>query len=141
MTNHILFRVCHISDFNRKNKLKEGYMFYPVVQENYSYSLHREGDMNKILDVESVLINSKFIKMLDVNWKDCNGVRIYEDDILKVEELNLNGEIEEWNGIVNLELPFLRVGNIPVVYLMLFGDVKVEVLGNVHENPELLRTI
>ena len=68
--------------------------------------------------------------------KDKNGTEIYEGDVIKVERDGIIYRVEWIHGGFGLEprynSPFYpRLGNVEL-------REKIEVIGNIHENPELL---
>ena len=87
-------------------------------------------------------LKPKFIKLLDnpeypymmfTGLKDRLGVEIYEGDIVRDCEV-------KWNGVVKWEqygLGSWRIKN-DVTEDMMFDAHCLEVIGNIHENPELL---
>lgn len=72
----------------------------------------------------------------DTGLKDRNGTEIYEGDVIKVERDGIIYRVEWIHGGFGLEprynSPFYpRLGNVEL-------REKIEVIGNIHENPELL---
>ena len=70
-------------------------------------------------------------------FKDKTGVEIYEDDIVtKHPEYYRNGEIiyDEWNA----SLRFKADEDEDNLELTKYDCAKMEVIGNIHSNPELL---
>ena len=68
--------------------------------------------------------------------KDKNGKKIFEGDIVKGKDnyernLAVSGYVDHENG------SFVIVGELMIHYRWL--DYELEVIGNIHDNPELLR--
>ena len=72
--------------------------------------------------------------------KDKNGKECYEGDIIRYKYYNL-GEI--LTGIAKVEWDngayFLTEINIKRNYPMYLADLSFEIIGNIHQNPELLK--
>jgi uncharacterized phage protein (TIGR01671 family) len=68
---------------------------------------------------------------------DKNGKKIFEGDIVQAERIgnsdNWTGYVVFWNGCFALK--GLKDGNVPAIDL--FKNYKV--IGNIHDNPELLK--
>ena len=80
--------------------------------------------------------NERYIIEQSTGLKDKNGTEIYEGDVIKVERDGIIYRVEWIHGGFGLEprynSPFCpRLGNVEV-------REKIEVIGNIHENPELL---
>ena len=93
------------------------------------------------------------IIMQYVGLKDRNGKEIYEGDIVRVKCIWEKGKIEEYIGVIVFEdfafgVKLKKVVKLPKgyyceeidgqPYYLLHWD-EIEVIGNVYENPELLR--
>ena len=63
--------------------------------------------------------------------KDKNGKEIYEGNIVKCR---LIGEKDYWKGTINFNQGYFRVNLLP---LAMIEDI--EIIGNIHQNPELIR--
>ena len=80
--------------------------------------------------------NERYIIEQSTGLKDKNGTEIYEGDVIKVERDGIIDRVEWIHGGFGLEprynSPFYpRLGNVEL-------REKIEVIGNIHENPELL---
>ena len=63
--------------------------------------------------------------------KDKNGDEIYEGDIVNVRAGEYCQGVWEWDGIVAIE-------DIRLVYQDIENADTIEVIGNIHDNPELM---
>lgn len=103
-------------------------------------SLHWQGD--KLVSArlegenEPIPIEGRLVIEQGAGLKDKNGTEIYEGDVIKVERDGIIYRVEWIHGGFGLEprynSPFYpRLGNVEL-------REKIEVIGNIHENPELL---
>ncbi len=93
--------------------------------------IHLKGDITK--DLEDT--NSCLVLMQFTGLKDKNGKEIYEGDIVKDQfgikyEVVFNkccfyGKADPWNGEEDIDLAH--------------KETEIEVIGNIHENPELIK--
>lgn len=61
---------------------------------------------------------------------DCNGKEIYEGDIVRYTEAN--------DEISTSKVRFVDAAFSPLTEIMWMGDAECEVIGNIHDNPELI---
>ena len=82
---------------------------------------------------------SDFILMQSTGLKDKNGKEIYEGDIVRFSLTDGFNYVANEDGVVTYKLGAFYVVNGLTEYLI--SDIntnKVEVIGNIYENPELL---
>ena len=74
--------------------------------------------------------------MQSTGLKDKNGVEIFEGDILtsNVQPCKMVNPIKDGYGVVRFENGMFKLGSISLVTFI----SKMEVIGNIYENPELL---
>lgn len=79
--------------------------------------------------IDSVLMHS-------TGLKDKNGVEIFEGDVLtrNVQPCKMVNPIKDGYGVVRFENGMFKLGSISLVTFI----SKMEVIGNIYENPELL---
>ena len=74
--------------------------------------------------------------------KDKNGKEIYEGDIVSAEHETLdfrhkeNRKTKKYNGIIHWNHSYWAIGEYK---LFIMEDDSTEIIGNIHENPELLK--
>ena len=74
--------------------------------------------------------------MQSTGLKDKNGVEIFEGDVVKsnVQPCKMVNPIKDGYGVVRFENGMFKLGSISLVTFI----SKMEVIGNIYENPELL---
>lgn len=74
--------------------------------------------------------------MQSTGLKDKNGVEIFEGDVLtsNVQPCKMVNPIKDGYGVVRFENGMFKLGSISLVTFI----SKMEVIGNIYENPELL---
>ena len=73
---------------------------------------------------------------------DCNGKEIFEGDILKWEKDGLMYVVKFWYGMFYASVKECNediLGGFPLHALTEYEDRKCEIVGNIHDNPELLK--
>ena len=73
---------------------------------------------------------------------DKNGAEIYEGDILKWEKDGLMYVVKFWYGMFYASVKECNediLGGFPLHALTEYEDRKCEIVGNIHDNPELLK--
>ena len=73
---------------------------------------------------------------------DCNGNKIYEGDIVEWEKDGLMYVVKFWSGMFYASVKECNediFGGFPLHALTKHGDWKCEIIGNIYDNPELLK--
>lgn len=118
---------------------KNGIMFYPTSVIFNEYGLvniirnggHNTGDQS--------LYGADFLLMESMDLKDKNGKEIHEGDIIN-QEFNDNSiriAIVEENKSCKLFGFDIKFKNIPNNISWDYKSEKLEIIGNIHDNPEL----
>ncbi len=81
--------------------------------------------------------HSRFILMQYTNFKDKNGVEIYEGDVVKDEISRLEVVWHTKTGTWGFHKKHKETADF-FSLAMLEPEIKLEIIGNVHENKELL---
>lgn len=88
------------------------------------------------IDAEEWATGPALILMQSTGLKDKNGVEIFEGDVLtsNVQPCKMVNPIKDGYGVVCFENGMFKLGAISLVTFI----IKMEVIGNIYENPELL---
>ena len=73
---------------------------------------------------------------------DCNGNKIYEGDIVEWEKDGLMYVVKFWDGMFYASVEECNediLGGFPLHRLTEYEDGKCEIVGNIHDNTELLK--
>ena len=73
---------------------------------------------------------------------DCNGNEIYEGDILKWDKDGLMYVVRFWSGMFFASVQECNegiLGGFPLHVLTEHGDGECKIVGNIYDNPELLK--
>jgi len=133
MNREIKFRVL---DNEKKQFVSRNNVLLSLLED------HKLKDLN-----DSILLQKKYKLMQYTGLKDINGVEIYEGDIVKF--LNPFREVDE--NIYNISSVVFLDGAYKVCYIYYENNEKrtfflndcdkLEVIGNIYQNPELLGEI
>lgn len=118
-----------------RTSYKNGDWVYGLVTRIYDERFELPVEMTDINGVSGIEVDYKTIGQC-TGSKDKNGKKIFEGDIVKGKDnlernLAASGYIDHENG------SFVIVGEFMTHYRWL--DYELEVIGNIHDNPELLK--
>ena len=115
----------------------KGY-YYPKEDNDYiSFIIYQ--DEWGIVDCNYEWLNdNEFIIEQFTGLHDKNGKEIYENDIIFNEEENKNVIIKWWNEASAFFMCIGREG-VPISWITEKNICLSEIVGNIHENPELIK--
>lgn len=132
MNNRYLYRAKHVHAFDA-NKKHDGWVYGYLSCENYIYSPELEEE--KLIDPNTICQCT--------GLKDKNGKLIWENDIIRYADMIIGTEkIDriEWN---ETHASFVRLHTSQMGLQYLYIDEFIangcEVIGNIFENPELIK--
>ena len=101
-------------------------LYYYNVQNTYDKKI---GDnFQNVLDNENLMVEEF------TGLKDKNGVEIYENDIIEISDMSYGDSQNNYGVVKYSEYAELVVGNILLSRIY----NAIEVIGNIHENADLL---
>ena len=108
-------------------EFRRGAMYY-----DFSLPFNENVDLNE--QIEVIQENSKLMQYTGLN--DKNGASIYEGDIVEYEYDKNKYRVEFINGSFELRRFYKNIINLSFIDCD-YGK-EIQVIGNIHENPELL---
>lgn len=125
-------------EWNDNYSTKKGNREHLPLPEMYDWQMLQEYSMD-------ALVESQFDIMQFTGLTDCNGVDIYEGDIVKWG--HLAGSYEVPTRVAKVEInPDIQFVLLNGKHTFRFGnfsykktELALEIIGNIHENPELLK--
>ncbi|MEB7774861.1 YopX family protein [Enterococcus faecalis] len=119
----------------RAYSAEENIMYYPDEDKNVEWTIDDDtGFIAPLINLENGMwgMIDKYVLMQSTGLKDLNGVEIFEGDILFDKHHN-----PQIGVVVFYEGAFQLLAN-NMYYPLIQFDGDVEIIGNIHENPELL---
>lgn len=111
---------------------------------------HRAGGVHCIIDMQPDFQGKVVYVVIQVDadtvsqftgHHDLNDKRIYEGDIVKFTAHDaLGNELGNQQGVVNFKFGSYLIGGYNM-YDILLNDDEAEIVGNIHDNPELLKSL
>lgn len=137
MQREIKFRAWVSSELTQE---KFGFMHYPG--DKSDYMLHSNGgDFGLVVDMDEWAAKHQISVMQYTGLKDVNGVEIYDGDVVNYkfpDTPDSAGEsivtcIEYVDDVASFRAVSEMHGEFPI-----HGDVNLQVIGNIHQNPGLI---
>lgn len=118
-----------------RTSYKNGDWVYGLVTRIYDERFELPVEMTDINGVSGIEVDYKTIGQY-TGLTDKNGKKIFEGDIVKCKD-NLVKDFEFYGYVDHFNGSFVIVGDFMTHYRWL--DYDVEVIGNIYDNPELLK--
>lgn len=126
----------------REIKFKAFYEELNKIGEVYGFDIfyvYVNFDKNTDEDAMYKLKRTDVVLLQYTGLKDKNGVEIYEGDITRVGNYVYIVEIDLLKGLFFRCIENLSLVGVNVYYTSFIKNVEFEVMGNIYENPELLK--
>lgn len=119
--------------FRGKRKYNGKWIYGSLIYFKESYYIQESGEGESFVYPMNVEVISETVGQFTEIY-DKDGVEIYAGDIVNVKAGEYCQGVWEWDGIVAIE-------DIRLAYQDIENADTIEVIGNIHDNPELMERI
>lgn len=112
-----------------------------VYSDEINAAIHFQIGSGLVKIMDWVYVNKETVGQFSGLY-DCNGKEIYEGDILKWEKDGLMYVVKFWDGMFYASVKECNdgiFGGFPLHALTEHEDGKCKIVGNIYDNPELLK--